>query len=241
MQYADYNHSENEQNFITRRFSCNFAVQNVELHNHKTRSMQRHRKPKIGKSGSYVHLNCASRNATSLPGLIQEHKTHTMKNFFFIVAILTVLFTGTSGMNEERFDTQPGAMAPIFEVANSANTVSLSDLRGRYTLVTFWNSTDAASRMACNEYNALVDNDHALNGHIAFLGINLDASKTLFEEITKIDDLNKDSQYHVEGDVARHLVSLYGLDKGMGSVLIDPHGKVVTYNPSPEFLKSIAA
>lgn len=162
-----------------------------------------------------------------------------MKNLLFICAVLVILLSGTSGYNEERFDTMPGDEAPLFEVTENDRTVSLSDFRGRYTLITFWNSSDAASRMACSQYSTTIDATPGLNDRVAFIGINFDESRALYEEIVRIDNLDPTTQYRVDGNKAERLRASYGLDAGMGSILIDPEGRVVMFNPTAESLKTL--
>lgn len=162
-----------------------------------------------------------------------------MKKFLFVIALLVVLVAGTSAYNEERFDTVPGDTAPLFEVSDNGRSISLGELRGRYALITFWDSTDAASRVACSQYSTVIANTPGLDTQIAFVGINFDDSRALFEEIVRTDGLDQSSQYRVDDDTADALRARYGLDAGMGSVLIDPEGRVVTFNPTPESLKNL--
>lgn len=162
-----------------------------------------------------------------------------MKKILFVIAFLVVLVVGTSGYNEERFDTDRGNEAPLFEVSDNGRSIALGELRGRYALITFWESSDAASRSACSAYSAVIANTPGLSDQIAFIGINFDDSRAIFEEIVRIDGLDQSTQYRVEGDAADQLVDQYGLTDGMGSILIDPQGRVITYNPGPEMLKDL--
>ncbi len=159
-----------------------------------------------------------------------------MKKILLSIAFLSVLIIGTSGFNEERFDTAIGDRAPIFEVTNTHGTTTVGGLDSRYTLVTFWDSTDAESRMACRFYDRLTDKS---NSKINFVGVNFDGSEALFDEIAACDGLDMTRQYHVSNEAARELRARYGLDNGMGSVLLAPDGRVVAYNPTEEYLESV--
>lgn len=160
-----------------------------------------------------------------------------MKKILLGIAFLSILITGTSGFNEKRFDSAIGNSAPIFEVTNSEGTETVGGRHSNYTLVTFWDSTDAESRMACKYYDRLAETDNS----IEFVGVNFDKSEALFSEIVANDNLDKSKQYRVSDDAARELRARYGLDSGMGSVLLSPDGTVVAYNPTEEYLKTLEA
>lgn len=192
---------------------------------------------RVGPDGSFdCDLFAKQIESTNSFYKLQANK---MKKFLFVIAFLVVLVAGTSAYNEERFDTVRGDDAPLFEVSDNGRNIALGDLRGRYALITFWESSDAASRSACSTYSAVIANTPGLSDQVTFIGINFDNSRALFEEIVSIDGLDQSMQYRVDGDAADQIVYQYGLTNGMGSILIDPKGRVVTYNPDPEMLKEL--
>lgn len=52
------------------------------------------------------------------------------------------------------------------------------------------------------------------------MSVNFDDSENLFREIVRLDSLIPAQQYHAGGDTARAISNNYGLDEGMGSLLI---------------------
>lgn len=162
-----------------------------------------------------------------------------MKQFFFSVALATILLTATSGYNEDSFTAEIGGKAPQLNVSNQSQTFSLEDESGHYTLISFWDSSDAQSRVAMGQYQAIIGGN--TENSIELVGINMDESEVLYEEILKADGLNESNQYRVEGDAADRLRARYGLDEGLGSVLVGPDGRVVKFNPTAEDLKAAEA
>lgn len=161
-----------------------------------------------------------------------------MKKIVFGIALAVLSLVITSGFNEDRTELRPGMSAPIINVENKAQSFSLNDWHGKYVLVTFWDSSDAQSRVANSSYQALLSDKNAAK--VKFVGINFDDSQALFEEIVKADQLDAANQYRVEDDAARQLQQLYGLADGMGSVLISPDGRVECFNPTAEKLAQTA-
>ncbi len=162
-----------------------------------------------------------------------------MKKGIFLVALLSVLFMATSALNEKRFDITLSSFAPIETVENEYSRYTVGGVTGRYTLVTFWDSSDAESRQQVNEYAAIMHKNSDLNNKIDFIGINFDDEKVIFDEIADNDNLNIESQYHVDGAQARDIIHSYRLENGYGTILLGPHGDVVAYNPDIETLATL--
>lgn len=162
-----------------------------------------------------------------------------MRKNLFVVTLLMILFISTSGYNEQRFETSILRSAPIETVKNSNNEFTIGGRNGRYTLVTFWESGDARSRQQANEYAALFHSNQAISAKIDFVGVNFDTESVIFDEIVANDNLNPASQYNVEGRKAEKLMSVYELYEGYGSMLLDPNGTIVAFNPSADQLAQL--
>ena len=157
-----------------------------------------------------------------------------MKKTLIIVAMfIGVLLCRAVGYADSQYRTSIGKQAPALWLPaqdNRAPETSLADQAGKYVMLNFWKSTDVASRQAANEYTAW---QRANPGKgLTLLSVNLDDSQELFGEIMRRDSLIGSTQYHLGGDTARAVIDSYGLDKGLGSVLIDPSGKIVAHNPT---------
>lgn len=153
-----------------------------------------------------------------------------MKQTFFIVALFIGVLLFAGGYADSRHQTALGKTAPSLEMANADSVVALDRLRGDYVLVNFWSSTDAPSREAANLYTAW-QRRHP-EADLRLIGINFDESTALFHEIVKLDSLESADQFHAAGDTATAIINSYGLGDGLGSVLIDPEGKITAYNPT---------
>lgn len=155
-----------------------------------------------------------------------------MKKTFLIVAFLSVLFTITSGFNDQRFGSTPGKIAPMISLQNEYSAIDLTQCRGKYVLLSFWSSSDANSRALCNRYDAWVKNNDPLNRKVCLVGINLDENNTLFSQIVSADNLNEKMQFNVKGRNAAKINSDYHLTAGYGTLLIGPDGRIIAANPT---------
>lgn len=156
------------------------------------------------------------------------------KAILFIATFVLVVVILTAFANKP---TAPGTgyKAPGIAMSNDSADMVIDNYRGEYLLLTFWSSSDAGSRVRCNEYT------HAAN-HIkglSHIGVNFDPSKSLFNEIVKRDNLTNSEQYHVEGNQALTIMESYHLDRGMHSFLIDPNGIIVAVDPETETLNNL--
>lgn len=159
-----------------------------------------------------------------------------MNKTLIIILIFIGLVLTAYGVADSDFRTSLGRTAPELYVPSDTGSVSLKDLRGSYVLLNFWSSTDAPSRHAANEYTAWLRRHP--ESDLKFLSVNLDQSPALFREIVRADSLMPATQHYVGGDTARVIVDQYGLDRGLGSMLINPQGKIIAHNPRPADLGS---
>lgn len=156
-----------------------------------------------------------------------------MKRTLIIVAVLTGLILVAVGYRDDAFRTTIGTEAPAFTVTEGDSAISLADYRGKYVLVNFWRSTDARSRRDINRYVAW---KRSTGNPLQILSINLDNNPVLYNEIVRNDSLMPELQHRPEGIERKQIMDAYGLGKGSGSLLIDPNGRIVSHNPSPDVL-----
>ncbi len=71
-----------------------------------------------------------------------------MKQTLLLVAICIGLVLCAVGYSDSKYHTALGRKAPDFYAENDCGSVSSASLRGDYTLLNFWASTDAPSREA---------------------------------------------------------------------------------------------
>lgn len=155
----------------------------------------------------------------------------------FIIAIFAVLLVSMSAHTERVYEAADGFNALDLTVDNSHSALSLSDLKGKYVLVTFWASSNAQSRISAARYD---DFSKSLDEErFCLLSVNFDRSERLFREIVRRDNLSAKSQFYVSGSNAETIFENYHLGNGFQSFLINPQGKIVATNPSNDTLKKI--
>lgn len=152
-----------------------------------------------------------------------------------IIALFAVLLVSMSAHTERVFEATDGFSAPDITVENRHQSVSLSELRGKYVLVSFWASSNAQSRILASQYDAFARNIN--EERFCLLSINLDRSERLFREIVRRDNLSAESQFFVSGNDAAAISDTYHLSGGYQSFLIDPQGKILATNPSNSTLE----
>lgn len=160
-----------------------------------------------------------------------------MKHTLLLAAICLGLIICAVGYSDSQYRTAVGRMTPDFYVENADGCVSPSCLRGNYALINFWSSSDATSRTAANVYTAWKRRNP--DKKLSLVSVNFDDSEKLFKEIVRLDSLVPSQQYHASGDTALAISQNYGLDKGMGSLLIGPDGRILAHNPSEDELSNL--
>ncbi len=154
-----------------------------------------------------------------------------MKKTFFIIALFAVMLFASSATNHRVFGTEVGSAAPMLSITDGNKAIDLNSLRGSYVLLTFWSSTDAPSRVACNNYTTAIRNLQNAQ-RVRHISVNLDRSAGLFNQIVTRDNLDSDAQFNVQGKQAERIIADFDLDNGYGSYLIGPDGHIAAINPS---------
>lgn len=157
-----------------------------------------------------------------------------MKKPLIFLALLVILAISLSAYTPRVIAPEKGYTVPALSIESNDSVISLSDFRGKYLLLTFWASTDAASRVRCNEYESLVDQ----SAKVCQLSINLDRNERLFKEIVSNDNLNPTHQHNLPPSKADGVLAEFNLSSTLRTFLIDPEGRIISVNPS---LDEIAA
>lgn len=146
---------------------------------------------------------------------------------------MTIVFLTAYSPNP--IDDNLGYMAPNFDIENDSKKMELQQLKGQYVLLSFWESTDAKSRIANLQYDRAVRD----LSDVEYVAINFDASYGVYQEILKNDGLDVTTQFYDCNGRESKLYSRYSLSQGMKTVLLDKSGKVVAENPNPHELNRI--
>ncbi|MCM1111091.1 MAG: hypothetical protein NC336_07785 [Clostridium sp.] len=158
-----------------------------------------------------------------------------MKKAMCCIALLVVLLLSVSARTERIYAPAEGYKAPELTLADGA--FSLSDCRGKFVLVDFWSSTDAASRIGARRLDY---GTRALEGeHFRRVSVNFDTSESLFLAVAGQDGLDTEAQFYADATQQSEIASRWHLNSGFRSFLIDREGRIVAVNPSIETLRTL--
>lgn len=136
-------------------------------------------------------------------------------------------------------NTAPCAASPpeLLEATNNSTQLSISNLKGKYVLVNFWDSHNAVSRIAAGEYDRYF-RAHP-NSNLRLLSVNTDENRRLYDEIVRHDGLDSLTQFHIADIRARGITPGYHPESGYSSYLLNPSGKIVAVNPTIQTVNKI--
>ena len=133
-------------------------------------------------------------------------------------------------------DSRIGYRAPSLVLGNSNSLSPLQQHRGEYILLTFWDSSDAQSRLDNMHYDRLARQSGDAYVHVS---VNLDRSVSVFNSIVAIDNLNRSAQFSTSVDVQDNIIKSWRLDEGYHSFLLDTNGNIVAIDPDERTLAQV--
>ncbi|AVM51801.1 thioredoxin-like protein [Bacteroides zoogleoformans] len=126
-----------------------------------------------------------------------------------------------------------GDMAPDFTIQTMSagqSQTDLSDLRGKYVLLSFWASYDAQSRMQnVSLSNALRS---ASPNNVEMVSISFDEYNSIFEETIRKDQIATPTCFVETKGESSGLFKKYRLSRGFTSYLLDDNGVIIAKNIS---------
>ena len=124
-----------------------------------------------------------------------------------------------------------GDIAPDFEIQTMSANQSvheLSDLKGRYVLLSFWASYDAQSRMQ----NASLSNVLRSSRNVEMVSVSFDEYQSIFKETVRKDQIVTPTCFvETEGEDSG-LFKKYRLNRGFTNYLLDGNGVIIAKNIS---------
>ena len=126
-----------------------------------------------------------------------------------------------------------GDMAPDFKIQTMSaeqSQTELSDLRGKYVLLSFWASYDAQSRMQ----NASLSNAlrSTARNNVKMVSVSFDEYQSIFEETIRKDQIVTPTCFvETEGEDSG-LFKKYRLNRGFTNYLLDGNGVIIAKNIS---------
>ena len=131
-----------------------------------------------------------------------------------------------------------GDMAPDFKIQTMSaeqSQTELSDLKGKYVLLSFWASYDAQSRMQ----NASLSNAlRSTSQDVEMVSVSFDEYKSIFNETIKKDQISTSNCFVELAGVSSDLYQTYRLKRGFKNFLLDENGVIVAKDVTVSELSS---
>ncbi len=152
--------------------------------------------------------------------------------WIFVVLLIGSL-TSFVGKDKPTGGLNVGDIAPDFQIRSMLGEQpagKLSDLRGRYVLLSFWASYDAQSRMQ----NASLSNALRSVGSdsVEMVSVSFDEYPSVFQETVRKDQIATSACFVETGGAASGLYDKYRLKRGFATYLLDADGVIVAKNIS---------
>ena len=127
-----------------------------------------------------------------------------------------------------------GDMAPDFKIQTMSaeqSQTELSDLKGKYVLLSFWASYDAQSRMQ----NASLSNvlrSASRNKNVEMVSVSFDEYQSIFKETVRKDQIVTPTCFVETKGESSGLFKKYRLGRGFTNYLLDENGVIIAKNIS---------
>ena len=131
-----------------------------------------------------------------------------------------------------------GDVAPDFTIESTSDAqynFDLTDLKGKYVLLSFWASYDAQSRMQ----NASLSNAlRSTSQDVEMVSVSFDEYKSIFNETIKKDQISTSNCFVELAGVSSDLYQTYRLKRGFKNFLLDENGVIVAKDVTVSELSS---
>ena len=125
-----------------------------------------------------------------------------------------------------------GDMAPDFKIQTMSaeqSQTELSDLKGKYVLLSFWASYDAQSRMQNVSLNNVLRSDMP---NVEMVSVSFDEYRSVFEETIRKDQIVTPTCFVETKGEDSGLFKKYRLNRGFTNYLLDGNGVIIAKNIS---------
>ena len=133
-----------------------------------------------------------------------------------------------------------GDVAPDFTIESTSDVqhnFDLTDLKGKYVLLSFWASYDAQSRMQ----NASLSNAlRSTSQDVKMVSISFDEYRSVFEETIRKDQIVTPTCFVETKGEDSGLFKKYRLNRGFTNYLLDGNGVIIAKNISAAELSAYA-
>ena len=127
-----------------------------------------------------------------------------------------------------------GDVAPDFRIETTSDVqhnLDLTDLKGKYVLLSFWASYDAQSRMQ----NASLSNalrSTSQNNNVEMVSVSFDEYQSIFEETIRKDQIVTPTCFVETKGESSGIFKKYRLGRGFTNYLLDDNGVIIAKNIS---------
>ena len=126
-----------------------------------------------------------------------------------------------------------GDVAPDFRIETTSDVqhnLDLTDLKGKYVLLSFWASYDAQSRMQ----NASLSNAlrSTARNNVEMVSVSFDEYQSIFEETIRKDQIVTPTCFVETKGESSGLFKKYRLGRGFTNYLLDDNGVIIAKNIS---------
>ncbi|MDR0962612.1 MAG: peroxiredoxin family protein [Mediterranea sp.] len=149
--------------------------------------------------------------------------------WIFVVLLICSL---TSFVDKPVSGLKVGDVAPDFtvETTSGGQSQTLSMLKGKYVLLSFWASSDAPSRLQnVSLSNVLRENSSA---NVEMVSVSFDSYRSIFEETVRKDRLIAPICFVQTTGQASDIYKTYRLNRGFGNYLLNDQGVIIAKNIS---------
>ena len=133
-----------------------------------------------------------------------------------------------------------GDVAPDFRIETTSNVqhnLDLTDLKGKYVLLSFWASYDAQSRMQ----NASLSNAlRSTSQDVEMVSVSFDEYQSVFKETIRKDQIVTPTCFVETKGESSGLFKKYRLNRGFTNYLLDGNGVIIAKNISAAELSAYA-
>ena len=133
-----------------------------------------------------------------------------------------------------------GDVAPDFRIETTSDVqhnLDLTDLKGKYVLLSFWASYDAQSRM---QHASLSNALRSTSQDVEMVSVSFDEYQSVFKETIRKDQIVTPTCFVETKGESSGLFKKYRLNRGFTNYLLDGNGVIIAKNISAAELSAYA-
>lgn len=158
----------------------------------------------------------------------------SVKPIFVVLAFSSLISLSFNDRSTSTEKLALGDYAPKLVLGNEKQSLNLQNSNNDYTLLSFWASYDAASRIQ----NAKMYRMVAASSRVKMISISFDSYQSVYLSAMRQDKVNlPDCYWEMEGENSEIFKS-YDLKDGFKNYLLDKNGVIIAKNLSEDELNS---